>query len=371
METVKAMGEKKQSRRMSGRGDGSATILDLAEAAGVSIASVSRALNDSTKVSSALRRRVLRAADTLRYVPNAAARALASQSTYTIGAVVPTLENPSFAIGVEALQKRLAQNGYTLFVASSNYDLEQERRQVETLVTRGVDGIMLVGALHDPGLYDFLRQRKVPFVNTWVLSQDPKLPTIGFDNKKAAAEITDFLLDLGHKYFGVIAGLTKSNDRALERVKGIRQALRARGLMLTKECLIKRPYCIVDGQSAMRTLMQMNPRPSAVICGNDVLAFGAMLECQGQGISIPHHVSVVGFDDLDLASQLVPPLTTIRVPADEIGQAAADYLLAATAKDQDIRLPEIKTPLVVRGSAAAPSTARYMALAAKHPPNSG
>ena len=367
---VKAMREKRQPRRASRRGGGSTTIQDLAEAAGVSIASVSRALNDSTKVSTALRQRVLHAADTLSYVPNAAARALASQSTYTIGAVVPTLENPSFAIGVEALQKRLAQNGYTLFVASSNYDLKQERRQVETLVTRGVDGIMLVGILRDPGLYDFLRQRKVPFVNTWVLSQDPMLPTIGFDNKEAAAEITNFLLDLGHKYFGVIAGLTKSNDRALERVRGVRQALKARGLALTKECLIERPYRIVDGQSAMRTLMQQKPRPTAVICGNDVLAFGAMLECQRQGISIPHEVSVVGYDDLDFASQLIPPLTTIRVPADEIGEAAANYLLAATSKDQDVDLPEIKAPLVVRGSAAAPSTAHSVALATKHPPNS-
>jgi LacI family transcriptional regulator len=111
------------------------------------------------------------------------------------------------------------------------------------------------------------------------------------------------LLDLGHRNFGVIAGVTKSNDRAIARVKGIRKALKARGLPLKQERLIERPYRIADGQLAMRALMTEKNRPTAVICGNDVLAFGAMLECQRLGIKIPGEVSIVGFDDLDFASQ--------------------------------------------------------------------
>ena len=351
------MAERRSARRSS-RGGNSVTVQDLATAAGVSVASVSRALNNSDKVSDDVRRRVRDAANRLGYVPHAAARALASQSTHTIGAVVPTLENPNFAIGVEALQKRLTLAGYTLFVASCGYDMDQERQQVETLVTRGVDGIMLVGALHSPGLHDFLRSRGIPFVDTWVMSGDPRVPSIGFDNTAAAVQMTDFLLDLGHKNFGVIAGVTKSNDRAVARVKGIRKALKARGLPLKQERMIERPYRIVDGQLAMRALMTEKNRPTAVICGNDVLAFGAMLECQRLGIKIPGEVSIVGFDDLDFASQLVPPLTTINVPADQIGDAAATYLLAAVENRPNLLAPQISVNLVVRGSTAPPSDRR-------------
>ncbi len=330
------------------------TIQDLAHATGVSTASVSRVLNKSDKVSSKVRKRVLQAADKLSYVPNSAARALVSQSTMTIGAVVPTLENPGFAIGVEALQKRLAEEGYTLLVASSNYDLLQEKQQVETLVTRGVDGIMLVGSLHSKGLLDFLRKRRVPFVETWVLSKDSNTPAIGFDNRKASADLTDTLLDLGHIHFGVIGGVTKTNDRARERIKGIRQALKKRGLSLAKESLIERPFRIVDGQLAMRTLLAVRPRPTAVMCGNDILAFGALLECQRQEINVPDGMSVVGFDDRDFAAELIPSLTTIRVPADEIGHVAADYLLAAIAGRDDRPNPRINVELIVRKSTAPP-----------------
>ena len=346
------------SARRSSRGGGSVTVQDLADAAGVSVASVSRVLNNSDKVSDDVRRRVREVADRLGYVPHAAARALASQRTHTIGAVVPTLENPNFAIGIEALQKRLTGAGYTLFVASCGYDLEQERQQVETLVTRGVDGIMLVGALHSPGLHDFLRSRNVPFVDTCVMSGDPRVPSVGFDNMAAAVQITDLLLDLGHKNFGVIAGVMKSNDRAIARVKGIRKALKARGLSLKQERMIERPYRIADGQVAMRALMTKKNRPTAVICGNDVLAFGAVLECQRLGIKIPGEVSIVGFDDLDFASQLVPPLTTIDVPADKIGEAAAEYLLAAIDARPNLLAPQISVNLIVRGSTAPPPNRR-------------
>ena len=352
------MTEKRVTRRSSRNGGETVTVQDLAELAGVSTASVSRALNNSGRVSADVRRRVHEVAERVGYVPHAAARALASQSTHTIGAVVPTLENPNFAIGIEALQKRLAQEGYTLFVSSSGYQLEQERQQVETFVTRGVDGIMLVGALHAPSVHEFLRRKKIPFVDTWVLSGSSDVPSIGFDNRAAAMQLTDFLLDLGHKDFGVIAGVTKSNDRARARVKGIRKSLRARGLALRQELLIERPYRIVDGQLAMRALMAAKTRPTAVICGNDVLAFGAMLECQRQGIRVPGEVSIVGFDDLDFASQLLPPLTTIHVPADRIGVAAAEYLLAAIEKRPNILIPEITANLIVRGSTAPPPRGR-------------
>jgi len=330
------------------------TIQDLAIAARVSTASVSRVLNNKDKVSAEIRSRVLKTADRLNYVPNSAARALASQRTLTIGAVIPTLENPGFAIGVEALQNYLEAHGYTLFVASSNYDQKKEKRQVEKLVTRGVDGVMLVGSKHSRGLIEFLRQQRKPFVETWVHSKYEDTPAIGFDNCAAAMLLAEYLLDLGHIWLGVIGGITKANDRARDRVRGIRLALKKRGLKLARENFLERPFRIVDGQKAMRTLLAMNPRPTAVMCGNDVLAFGALLECQRQGIAVPDEMSVTGFDNLDFASQLVPSLTTIRIPAAEIGEAAACYLLSAIAGEEVPPLPKIKVDMIVRRSTAPP-----------------
>ena len=342
------------SKRSHQETSNTATVLDVANRAGVSVASVSRVLNKSGKVSPKLQKRVEVAATELGYVPHGPAQALASKRSRTIGAVIPTLENPNFAIGVEALQSHLNQAGYTLLLSSSNYDMHQEYQQVRTLVGRGVDGIMLVGGLHDPELYGFLENKDIPYVNTWVLETSDKTPSVGFDNKQAAFELVNYLLDLGHKNFGAIVGLTAANDRAQGRVDGIREALSARGLSLTQEMLIERPYRIVDGQMALRTLLESQNPPTAVICGNDLLAFGAMLECQERGISVPKELSIAGFDDLDFAAHLMPPLTTVRVPANEIGTKAAAYILARINNEAVLPNTEIVVNLIVRKSTAPP-----------------
>ena len=204
------------------------TVRDVARAARVSMATVSRVLNGNTSVDRNLSKRVATAARQLGYTPHAAARALASQRSRTIGAVMPTLENINFAVGVAALQRRIAEAGYTLLLGSSNYDLEEELRQVKALAAHGVAGMMLVGARHAPGLYELLQAKRIPFVNTWVL--DSRHPCVGFDNREIGRALANYLLDLGHVEFGVIAQITGHSDRAAGRVIGIREALAARGI---------------------------------------------------------------------------------------------------------------------------------------------
>ena len=331
------------------------TLQDVADKAGVSIATVSRALNKSGQVSVKLQRRIKAVVADLGYVPHGAAQALASRRSKTIGAVVPTLENPNFAIGVEAFQRHLNNAGYTLLLASSNYDTAQEMLQVLSLVGRGVDGVMLVGYIHDKALYPFLEEKGIPFVNTWSLDPVQDTPSVGFDNKQAVIDLVNYLLDLGHRDFGVIAGLTSANDRAKARVDGVREALAEKGLSLTQKMLIERPYKILDGQMALRELLKLPNPPTAVICGNDLLAFGAMLECNRQGKLIPGEISIAGFDDLDFAAHLSPPLTTVRVPADEIGAKAAEYLLSRIVNEPVLPVTEIGVNLVVRASTGSPS----------------
>lgn len=323
---------------------------DVARHAGVSIATVSRVLNDSGPVAERARRRVEASIATLGYTPNAAARALVRSRSETIGAVVPTLENASFAIAVEALQARLRAAGYTLLLASSGYDQRNESTQIRTLLSRGVEGVVVVGGNHDPEIELLCAARGVPLVQTWTLRGDA--PCVGFDNRAIGRQLTEHLLDLGHRSIGVIAGVTRGNDRAAERVAGIAEALAARGIDLAREHLIERPYRIAEGQVGLRALLAAEPRPTAVICGNDLLAFGAMLEARKRGIRVPGELSVAGIDDLEFAAELDPPLTTVRVPAEEIGRRSAEYLIERLDGRPVAAVTEVATSLIVRGSTA-------------------
>ncbi len=329
-------------------------LAHVAARAGVSTATVSRALNGTAPVTQAVLHRVESACRELGYVPNGAARALSSRRTRTIGAVVPSIENAGFAIAIAALQRRLDTAGYTLLVASSDYDPAAELHQVTALISRGIDALLLVGHEHDPALMTLLDRHALPFIESWTLSETH--PCIGFDNAAAARRLTDYLLDIGHLRIGVIAGRVRDNDRAAGRVAGVRAALEARGLALAAEWTIERPYRILEGRLAMRALLAAPDRPTAVVCGNDQLAFGALIEAKATGLSVPRDVSVTGFNDLDFAAFLDPPLTTVHVPADTIGTLSGDYLVGRLHDQPVLRANEVETWLVVRASTGPPPT---------------
>jgi LacI family transcriptional regulator len=328
------------------------TVRDVARMAGVSVATVSRVLNGNEKVAEDLRDQVRRVADGLGYTPHAAARALASQRATAIGAIVPTLEDATFAVGVATLQRRAAEAGYTLLLASSNYDQQEELRQVRALAAHGIAGLMLVGAQHAAETYQILDAKRIPYVNTWVL--DERHPSVGFDNREIGRTIANYLLDLGHTVFGVIAQRSPESDRAAGRLAGIREALAARGLAPPRQQLIQRSHKIIDGQIALRMLMTDGPRPTAVLCGTDMLAFGAMVEARSLGIEVPRQLSITGINDVDFASHLHPPLTTVRLSVEEIGERAADFLLASTRGEPAARQAPVPFSLIVRGSTAPP-----------------
>jgi len=327
---------------------------DVARLAGVSTATVSRALNRPQLVSGRLRRGIEQAIETLGYVPHGAARALAGRRSHTMGAIIPTIDNAIFARGIQALQNTLFAQGFTLLLASSDYDLDRELRAARRLVERGVDGMLLVGDAHRTDLYTLLDDHQVPYVETWVHGGDAEHPCIGFDNRGATTRVVDYLVNLGHRRIAMIAGVTRDNDRAHHRVQGAREALAAHGLHLPAEWLLERPYEVSEGRAAMAQLMRAAQTPTAVVCGNDVLALGAIFECGSRGIEVPGQVSITGFDDLDIASQVNPALTTMRVPSEEMGRCAAQFLLDCL----DNRQPPARTPLAVnlveRGTTGPP-----------------
>ncbi len=329
-------------------------ISEVAALAGVSTATVSRVLNHPQKVRSLLRERVTEAIEQLGYIRHGAASALASQRSNTIGAIIPTIDNAIFALSIRALQRHLSANNYTLLLASSEYDPRREYQEVSSLVERGIDGIMLVGERHHPGLEILLGAKNVPFVNTWSYHPDAPHSCIGFDNYAAMADLIRYLLDLGHRRFAMIAGITRHNDRAEARVTAVRETLAARGLAMTADCFSEQRYTVEAGRAATARLLALPRSPSAIVCGNDVLALGALFESKSRGVRVPEHCSITGFDDSELASHVSPPLTTIRVPSKEMGRAAAEYLLACLHGEAGLMRRSLSADLIKRASTAAP-----------------
>jgi LacI family transcriptional regulator len=258
-------------------------LSDVAALAGVSPATASRVLNTPEKVGADMREKVRAAAATLGYVPDAAARALASRRSRTIGAVVPTLDNPIFATGVQKLESRLNERGYALVVAGSDYRMDKELRQATNLLERGIEGLMLMGTEHHPSLYILLETRGVPHVNTWVDEGDAAHPCIGFDNVEAAVRLTNYLLDLGHERFAMVAGIAEGNDRAAARAVGVREALARRGRRLGDGRMIEEPYGVREGRDGLRAVLAGAPedRPTAVICGNEQRSAGLRRNVRG------------------------------------------------------------------------------------------
>jgi LacI family transcriptional regulator len=331
------------------------TIEDVARRAGVSTATVSRVVNQPDGVRPALRAKVEAAVAQLGYVPHAGARTLKSRRTGTVGAIFPTVDNAIFATAIDALQRRLAEADHQLLIATSGYDPAVEESQALTLLTRGVDALVLCGCAQRPALLARLKERGVPVVHVMSWPLPPGRVGVGFDNARAMAQVVRYLLDLGHRRIAMLAGVTRDNDRAAERVRGVRDALAAAGLSLPAQRLVERRYGLAPAREGLRQLMETAQPPTAIVCGNDVLAFGALLEAQRLGLDVPRDLSIVGFDDLEMASHVQPGLTTVHVPAEPMWRRAAERALAMLRGEAPTRDHEVEVALVVRGSTAPPA----------------
>jgi LacI family transcriptional regulator, galactose operon repressor len=339
----------------SGPGRRSVKLADVARLARVSTATVSRALTQPGKVKPSTAARIRQAVQTLGYVAHGAARALASRRTLTVGAVVPTLDNAIFANTTHALQRALDEAGYTLVLACHEYDVRAEARMTRALIERGVDGLVLLGLIHDASVYQMIESHQLPYVLTWALDASGRHPCVGFDNRAAAIRMARHLLDLGHREFAVIGGITEANERARERLEGIGDALAAHGVALRPGRVVEKPYTLSAGREGLREVTSGASRPTAVICGNDVLAIGALAECHARGIEVPRELSVTGFDDLEMAAVVTPALTTVHFPTADLGSLAAQHLLERLAGRPMAQRTELPVELVVRASTAPPS----------------
>lgn len=328
-------------------------LADVARLAGVSSSTVSRSLNSPGLLNKDTLKRIQDAVVKLGYVPDSAGRALSSRRTQTVGLVVPTIDHAIFSRFTHAMQTTLAEARYQLLIASHEYNPMLELNAARALIERGVDALVLVGLSRSQPLNDMLKQSGLPVLSTWALDRSGELPSVGFDNHAASALATRHLLDLGHREFGVISGFLVHNDRARARVDGVRRALEDAGIKLSASSVIEQPFTYGGGRNGLRALAALSPRPTAVICGNDLLAIGAMIECHALGLAVPREISIVGFDNQELASHFSPGLTTINVRADELGRLSANTILQMLAGRAVEALVELPIELVVRGSTAS------------------
>ncbi|MEM1299997.1 MAG: LacI family DNA-binding transcriptional regulator [Pseudomonadota bacterium] len=331
-----------------------ATLEDVAKAAGVSTATVSRCLNTPDVVQQRTRERVTQAVEALGYTPNFGARAMAAKRTYTIGAVIPTMENAIFARGIQTFQETLHESGYTLLVASSAYRPELEEEQIRKLVARGADGLLLIGQDRDEAVYRYLKRRDVSAVIAWIYEPDAPLPCIGFDNFHAMRELAEQVVGMGHRCIGVISGVTDGNDRARMRVEGVRAAFSTNGLDPSELQMIETRYSIEHGGDALVELMLTTPAPTAIMCGNDVLAVGAIKRARERGIRVPSELSITGFDDIEVSRIIEPALTTVHVPHRAMGRHAAEELIRILEGNSTGASLQLPTTILMRASLAPP-----------------
>jgi LacI family transcriptional regulator len=330
----------------------SRTARDVALLAGVSTATVSRALNTPDSVDPETLKRVRDAVKKLRYVPHGGARSLRSQRSRMVGAIVPSFDYALYARTTSALQQRLGEHGYSVVLAEHHYDLQQELQVTRQLIEHSVDAFMFVGVDHDPRLFALLEDYGRPFVLTWGVDRAGRHPSVGFDNRAAGYAIARHVLELGHQRIAVLSAPLEGNDRGRERVAGFRAALAEAGV---EDPPIEYAQRITLGaaEEAMQKILKRKKRPTAVLATNDVMAVGAMMACRNAGVKIPEDISITGIDNTDLGATQVPGLTSVRTPIVEIGTAAAEQLISRLEGKEFARNQALGFEVVVRGSTSA------------------
>jgi len=335
-------------------------MADVARRAGVAAITVSRALRTPDRVSPDVLERVRAAVEATGYVPNLAAGTLKSQRSGMVAAIVPTLRSAIFAETVDALAEGLDAHGLQLLVAASGYSVDAEAQILRRLLGRQPDAVVLTGTRHAPQVRALLRERALPVVETWELSDDPIDRVVGFSNRDAAHRMTHALAARGHRRIAFVGTPPEVEQRASLRLDGYRAAMRELGRSEDVAMLDELGVTIASGERAAAALLARADPPDAAFFVNDVAAFGAVQACRRRGVAVPGRLAIAGFGDFELARASDPPLTTVRIPGVEIGRTAARWIVERlgaaeggreAALEDGPRASDLGVELVMRASA--------------------
>ena len=301
---------------------------DVARRARVSTATVSRTLRNPESVSEQTRHRVQQSIKFLGYVNNLVAGSLATNRTGVIAALVPTFDNRDYAKTIHATAEVLRSAGYHLLLGHHGFSVEQEESLIAAFLGRRPDGFFLHGRRHTLAAIRMLQHAGIPVVESGDLEGQPVDMVVSYSNFDAAKALTGHLIQKGYRRIALVCAPWRESERHSRRWRGYRAALREHGVAYSAQRFVQTAALGIDqGAEALTALLDRDPRIDAVFFTSDVMAVGALLECQRKGWKIPERVAIAGFDDQDIASRTVPPLTTVRLPREEIGRLAAQMIL--------------------------------------------
>jgi len=327
------------------------TIYDVAREAGVSIATVSKVINGTGRISDATRKRVLEVMKKLDYQPSVVASALTGKSTYTIGLLIPDLANPFFAEIARSVEDRCHEHGFNLVICSTDNNPEKEAQYISLLKQKRVDGIIVATGINDEALLKNLVKQKIPLA---LIARDmPALAvdTVLVDDFLGGYLATNHLTGLGHKRIAIIVeNLNLMSSK--ERIRGYRYALEEAKLPYDEDLVLVSDFTVEGGKHCAKQVLQREQPPTAIFACNDLLAIGVMQAAYELGLRIPQDLSVVGFDNTILATIVDPQLTTVAQPIQDMGRQVVDLLIQEIKGEKTVRQRVVLLPeLVVRGSA--------------------
>jgi LacI family transcriptional regulator len=331
----------------------STTIRDVAEKADVSVATVSRVLNNSNSVRETTKERVLEAAQALDYLPNETARNLRTQKTRTVGVLLPNMHGEFFAQITRGLDQRAKEDGHHVLVSNSHTDEGETESVIRSLLGR-VDGLIILWPRLDIGFLENLVPDDLPIVLLSTSIGSSRFQTLSFENRSGAYAAVEHLAEHGHERVAILTGDPVNYD-AQERLAGYRDAVQDLGLVADSALEIKGDFTQEGGRKAVKQLLSLDPPPSALFASNDSMALGVLRGVHEAGLQVPDDLALIGFDDIPSARFATPSLTTVRAPTLELGRRAMDALLDASASKQSTHRT-LDTQLIRRESCGCSST---------------
>src|SRR5438132_8585715 len=340
----------------------SVSIYDIAKKAGVAPSTVSRALEDHPRIGTTTKKRIQELAKEMGYIPSTVAKSLTAQKTWTIGMVLATISDPFMGRVIEGVEQAAIEAGFNVFISTSQNDRQREIAAIKMLQKRRVDGIIVIASHLFDQYPRFYGRSKVPIV---IINEQKPGETMHFvtvDDVHGAQMAVEHVLALGHRRIGYV-GVTNRPQSNQYRLKGYQDALEAAGIA-SDPALIFTSHTIED--HAKRGVASLEPLlaagATAVFCFNDTTAMGLLAACHKRGLSVPCNLSIIGFDDIDMAAYTMPPLTTIRQPRFELGRKAMRMMLALL-DDQEPENQVVPGELVVRQTTARLVPGKHVAAA--------
>lgn len=319
------------------------TIYDVAREAGVSMATVSRVVNNNPNVKPQTRKKVFEAIERLGYRPNAVARGLASKKTTTVGVVIPDISNSIFAEVARGIEDIANMYHYNIILCNADKKKDKEIRVINTLLEKQVDGLLFMGGTVTEDHVQAFKTATVPIVLCGTTDDKDQIPSVDIDHEAAAFDAVSLLIGQGHRKIGMIGGTLQDPANGYARYQGYKKALEKAGIAVSDDMVRVGNYRYESGHEMMKYFLGLSDRPTAIFAATDEMAIGAIHAVQDEGLKVPEQISVISVDNIRMASMVRPQLTTVAQPMYDIG-AVSMRLLTKLMNKENVEMSKVVLP---------------------------